>query len=147
MVSPCLKTHPAAASLPIMPGSCSAASASFPPLAGDNKFGSVYLHTVLGPGPESWADAPQVQCGLQAWLLQKVAPCGEVRRPLFPSCSKREPGLTWEELTGQCLALVSRAPGRSPEMGGTDCPNAAFSSQEKGRTTDSRGRGGGSALH
>ena len=37
----------------------SAAFASFSlPLAGDNKFGPVYLHAFLGLGPASWEDAP-----------------------------------------------------------------------------------------
>lgn len=44
-----LHSHLSHAQLPLLPLS---------PLAGDNKFGSVYLHAVLGPGPASWADTP-----------------------------------------------------------------------------------------
>lgn len=43
------RTHTLAyAQLPLFPSS---------PLAGDDKFGPVYLHAVLGPGPASRADA------------------------------------------------------------------------------------------
>ncbi|XP_046321853.1 transmembrane protein 143 isoform X4 [Marmota monax] len=84
VLSPCGLLHPVP--LPSHPGQA----------AGDNKFGSVHLHAVLGPGPANWADASIVQCGLQVGLLHQVAPCREVRRPLFPSWSQREQGIERE---------------------------------------------------